>query len=701
MPRAVRSATTSKKPLRGDKNATVNSSASYTMQPLSEKDRETAERFLREDQEDKLEEKEFESKQKNVRNRFIKKTGAILDQVEQGFVYKKIQKNDLSVLEKYQRPTKKVDIYTQKRFQFNSKKRNRQENVRNAIFDDQDRAQAEIGLVQTEIIRDAVPLIATGIELDDSDVVTTTNQLTQEALLDSVDMNTRRKVFDIQLSQHSPYIMQFTQSGRYMLIAGRRGYLSSVRWRDFEMKSEVHTINESIRAIQWMMEDSMYAVAQSSLTYVYDENGVEIHRCIDFQKMNHLSYLPFHFLLVGANASAQVIYKDISLGENVATLQMDPITFMTQNPKNALMVLGHTNGTVSMVTPRDSSHKPVVSMFCHKAPVKQLAVDPTGNYLVTCGSDATVKVWDIRTYKCIESINTHQVQASAFSQKGMLALAHKNKVVVYQSCGALNKPYLTHYTPANIGSLSFCPFEDILGVGHTKGVSSVLIPGSGEPKFDSRMPNPYCDDKFIKDWNVRSLLDKLPFDSICLDDGAIGTSGTRETDYQYSSKVEVSDELKQELQQVGVVDKKNKKRVSSRDELRESLRAKDAEVKDKVGGDWWDQSEDALDRFSSLKKRKLAYDKNAKEQVRDAIERGQAEDEAKEFEDNVEVTGASLKELLGDDDGEVVRITKKKGYVEEYESEDDTQSESSESEASEDNEDVQSEDEQDIVDPFA
>jgi U3 small nucleolar RNA-associated protein 7 len=114
-----------------------------------------------------------------------------------------------------------------------------------------------------------------------------------------VDINTQKKVFNLVLKQQAPYSVQYTQSGRYLLLGGQRGHISSIRWRDFEMKSEVY-VNETVRAIQWMMDDSMYAVAQSPMTYVYNEKGVEIHCCKDFYKVDYLTYLPFHFLLVGA-----------------------------------------------------------------------------------------------------------------------------------------------------------------------------------------------------------------------------------------------------------------------------------------------------------------------------------------------------------------------------------------------------------------
>lgn len=57
---------------------------------------------------------------------------------------------------------------------------------------------------------------------------------------------------------------------------------------------------------------------------------------------------------------------------------------MRQNPYNAVLCLGHSNGTVSMWTPNITT--PVVKMLVHKGPVTALAVDPTGHQLVTAGA---------------------------------------------------------------------------------------------------------------------------------------------------------------------------------------------------------------------------------------------------------------------------------------------------------------------------
>lgn len=72
------------------------------------------------------------------------------------------------------------------------------------------------------------------------------------------------------------------------------------------------------------------------------------------------------------------------------TLLQGPCDVMRQNPWNAVLCLGHGNGTVTMWTPNITT--PVVRMLCHHGPVRSLAVDGQGRHMVTTGADGQASV---------------------------------------------------------------------------------------------------------------------------------------------------------------------------------------------------------------------------------------------------------------------------------------------------------------------
>lgn len=84
-------------------------------------------------------------------------------------------------------------------------------------------------------------------------------------------------------------------------------------------------------------------------------------------------------------------------------------------------------------------------------------------------------------------------------------------------------PYLVHTLPAGgLRDFHFCPYEDVLGVGHAGGLSTMLVPGSGEPNFDSMVADPFQGRKARREAEVAHLLDKLQPDMIVLDPSSIG-----------------------------------------------------------------------------------------------------------------------------------------------------------------------------------
>lgn len=192
---------------------------------------------------------------------------------------------------------------------------------------------------------------------------------------------------------------------------------------------------------------------------------------------------------------------------------------MAQNPANAIIQLGHSNGVVTMWSP--NVKEPLVKMLCHKSALKSIAINKTGNYMVTSGLDHLLNVWDLRTYKQLNSIKIKNGASSlAFSQKNLIAASLRNEIEIYkdyidytQDSNESNDydklVYLKHGVRSNVQNVQFCPFEDVLGIGHSYGISSILVPGSGEPNFDALEANPYQSKNQRREWEVKALLEKV------------------------------------------------------------------------------------------------------------------------------------------------------------------------------------------------
>lgn len=146
--------------------------------------------------------------------------------------------------------------------------------------------------------------------------------------------------------------------------------------------------------------------------------------------------------------------------------------------------------------------------------------------MASAGLDGHLKVWDVRTYKELHSYFTPKPAHSlAFSHKGMLAVGHGPRLTVWKDIYKTkqSEPYMTHLIAGSrVTELKFCPFEDILGCGHQLGISSLVVPGSGEPNFDTMEANPNQTTSQRQESEVHNLLDKIQPDMITLDTTRVG-----------------------------------------------------------------------------------------------------------------------------------------------------------------------------------
>ncbi|XP_048450007.1 WD repeat-containing protein 46, partial [Rhincodon typus] len=275
----------------------------------------------------------------------------------------------------------------------------------------------------------------------------------------------------------------------------------------------------------WLHTETMFAAAQKKWLYIYDNQAVELHCVKKFNDVRRMEFLPYHFLLATCNARGFLQYLDVSVGKEVTAIctKAGRLDVMTQNPYNAIIHLGHPQGTVSLWSP--NSKEPLVKMLCHRGGVRAIAIDRTGTYMATTGLDRKLNIFDIRSYRPLHSyFISSGGNHLAFSQRDLLAVGSGTTVNVYKDIhhATVSKPYLTHSLPQGVHGLQFCPFEDVLGVGHGRGFSSLLVPGAGEANFDGLECNPYRSKKQRQEWEVKALLEKIQPDLITLDPTKLG-----------------------------------------------------------------------------------------------------------------------------------------------------------------------------------
>ncbi|CAI8025621.1 Probable U3 small nucleolar RNA-associated protein 7 [Geodia barretti] len=356
----------------------------------------------------------------------------------------------------------------------------------------------------------------------------------QSEMAAAVPVAAAQNYFDLQLEQLGPYSLSYSRNGRNLLIGGAKGHIATMDWREKRLVTEFN-VREAVRDVQFLHNEMLFAVAQKRSVYIYDHTGMELHCLKRHSHVNRLTFLPYHFLLVTADDHGTLRYLDTSTGQSVAEIRtrLGALKCVAQNPRNAVVQLGHFNGSVSLWSPSVSS--PLAKIQCHRGPLTSLAVDTPGHYLLTAAMDSTVKVWDMRTY---QPLHTYKMPRPAISMdisgRGLLAVGRGRQVSIWRDVFSQKQlsPYLTHGVKGEICSLQFCPFEDCLGIGHALGFSSMLTPGSGEPNFDALEANPFQTKRQRQEAEVKQLLEKIPPELIQIESDSIArlrkTSGVEE-----------------------------------------------------------------------------------------------------------------------------------------------------------------------------
>lgn len=182
-------------------------------------------------------------------------------------------------------------------------------------------------------------------------------------------------------------------------MGGNKGHVAVVDCKKMTVGMELQ-LGETVHDVHYLQYETLFAVAQRKHTFIYDHNGVEIHCLKHLENVYRLQYLPYHYLLNCIGHSGWIKWQDISIGEYVTghATGFGPAYVLKHNPHNAVSHVGHTNGVVSLWSP--SAGKALVSMFCHKAAIADVAIDREGHYMATAGYDSMVKVPLMLFFSC-------------------------------------------------------------------------------------------------------------------------------------------------------------------------------------------------------------------------------------------------------------------------------------------------------------
>lgn len=411
-----------------------------------------------------------------------------------------------------------------------------------------------------------------------------TSSLSQvELKRNHLDENTARHIYDLAL-QSGPYGCKFDRSGRYSILYGQRGHMALMDVHNLSLHTEFH-VRERVRDSCFLHNFSLLAAAQTNHVYIYDDTGAEVHKLNEHHDPMALDFLPYHWLLASVGRTGHLVYQDTSTGGLVSQqrTKLGPCNVLRQNPSNAIINLGHSNGMVTLWSP--ASNQYLAKMHCHKgAPITSMAIDISGNYMATGGADRQIKIWDLRKFQCTHSyFSIAGIPTSLdISQRRVLGVGHAGHATFWSPEALLKKvkePYMRHSVPAcgPVETLRFRPFEDVCAIGHAKGIASIVIPGSGEPNLDTTEYNlnPYQDKKQRREAEVRALLDKLEPGMITFDPNDIG--GMEE------STPEIRNERLKDAEEKANAHKKPKKQATKkrgRSKIQTQLRRKQRNVID-------------------------------------------------------------------------------------------------------------------------
>lgn len=337
-----------------------------------------------------------------------------------------------------------------------------------------------------------------------------TTILTQDDIKQNIPLIAAEKGFSIDL-KNGPFFVNYLKNGRHLLLHNKMGYLASFDVKTLNLNFE-RNIHDKIHDAIFLHNELFCATAQKNNVFIYNQDGVEVHCCRENRKAFKLEFLPYHFLLVSLSSEKFLRYQDTSTGQIIANIfTKENNLCMTQNKKDALIYLGNDKGLVSLWSPNSKEY--LCKIFCAKGTINSIEVEKNGLYFITSSTDKSLNIFDIRnSYKPINSIKTNfSIKNMNLSDNQCLGLNFGKNILIYKNIFTNPEKYLTHFQNSFINDMKFCSYEDILTLGTNEGINNLIIPGSGNPIFDSYEDTPFYTKKQRSEMEVKRLLEKIPY----------------------------------------------------------------------------------------------------------------------------------------------------------------------------------------------
>lgn len=89
-----------------------------------------------------------------------------------------------------------------------------------------------------------------------------TYKLRQSELKESVAVETAKKGFELKLEGLGPYLCDYTRNGKGLLLAGRKGHVATMDWREGRLGCELQ-LGETVRDATWLHNDQLWVLCCS------------------------------------------------------------------------------------------------------------------------------------------------------------------------------------------------------------------------------------------------------------------------------------------------------------------------------------------------------------------------------------------------------------------------------------------------------